>query len=319
MANELIISLYIFATLTTLGGSIEWFRLNYPKLALKHHGPQLHLRRGCYVIALIVVNLLSPITFFITCVAFNLIAFYSLAQRQQSSAQPVSGPSNIAGIQHRAILPSSIIEEVTRTIKQDQSTFPCIDTVSQMENDDDTCPICLRRINSLNTNRMNKTEIKLKRALDHDPCLTLCNHVMHFKCLKDWLDLHQTCPICRNKQLMKQCKVFRYDTVESVVRGDVNTGTNNTHKGSSSNDMALPSISSGVTHMSTVIPSIHVVSEATTGTTSQTTSGTISGTTSGTSSGTTSNVTSDVCYSELSVSVDLCDPHGISTSVGWAM
>ena len=220
--------------------------------------------------------------------------FYSLAQRRQSSAQPISGPSNIADIQYCAIFPSSIIEEVAMTIKQDQSTFPCIDTVSQIKDDDDTCPICLRRINPSNTNRRNMTEITHSGALDDDPCVTPSNHVMHYKCLKDWLDLHQTCPICGSKQLVKQCKVFRCDIVESVVRGDVNTSTTNTHNGSSSNGiyMALPSISSGMTRMPTVMPGIHAISKATSKMTSEA----------------TPNVTSVVCYSDLSVSADLCDP-----------
>ena len=72
---------------------------------------------------------------------------------------------------------------------------------------------------------MNMTEITHSHALDDEPCATPCNHVMHYKCLRDWLDLHQTCRICGSKQLVKRCKVFRYDTFESVVRGDVNTST----------------------------------------------------------------------------------------------
>ena len=208
---EVLIVSYAFSALWTGPFSLHLFELHYLGLARKHHGRQLYLRKGCSIIALIVVNLLSPITLGIVLTASLLTVFCGLIDKirrcRQSTDEPISRSSNIANIQHRAKRPSYIIEEVAITIKQDQSTFPCIDTVSQIKDDDNTCPICLRRINSLNTNRMNKTEIKLKRALDDELCVTLCNHVMHFKCLKNWLDLHQTCPICGSKQLVKQCKV----------------------------------------------------------------------------------------------------------------
>ena len=329
MAMELyglLIFLYVFSTLFTGVCSLSVFVPYYSNVARKHHGLQLYLREGCSIIALIVVNLLSPITICIVLAASLLTLFCGLPcwgmlnscglidkikRCRQSSDEPISRSSNIANIQHRAKRPSSITQEVVLTIKQDHSTFPCTDTVSQIEDDGDTCPICLRRIYLPNTNKRDMTETSHGDASDHDSCLTPCNHVMHFKCLRDWLDLHQTCPICRSMQLIKQCKVFRCDTDESVVRGDVNASTTSTHNGSSSNDMTLPTISSGVPHMPTVMPGIHAISKATLKTTPKTTSGT--------TSEATSNVSSAVCYSELSVSVDLCDPHGISTSVSWAM
>ena len=300
----IMIVMYVVSTLITLSFSPVFVQTYYRKLPDKYHDRQLHLRRGSFILALIVLNLLSPLTVglyfavgILWCVFFSLYITLSqlstklakyLKRRWQSSkanskirsknkCKQSSGGAEI-------LLPSSIIQDVLLHNQQDMSKFPYISSVSELEDDDgDSCPICLRSIYPPNINRKcNIIEITHDVALDNEPCVTTCNHVMHYKCLREWLSLQQTCPICGSMQLMNRCKVFRcrYATVKTIIRGDVNTNTINSHNGSFNSDMALPTISSGVPYMSTIMAGIHVRREATSG----------------------------ECYRELSVSVDLHDP-----------
>ena len=50
-------------------------------------------------------------------------------------------------------------------------------------------------------------EIKIQggKIRKEDTCVTVCGHVFHYECLKRWFQSNFTCPICRKKQLMKQC------------------------------------------------------------------------------------------------------------------
>ena len=297
---DLLFAISVFTLPMTICYSVIFVKRYYLKLPDRYHGWQLHLRRGCFILAVIVLNLLSPLTVGL-CVAVGILFWllftlflmlYEIAKclkrrwprkranskfRSKNKCKQRSGGAEI-------LLPSSIIQDVLLHNQQDMSKFPYISSVSELEDDDgDSCPICLRSIYPANINRKcNIIEITHDVALDNEPCVTTCNHVMHYKCLREWLSLQQTCPICGSMQLMNRCKVFRcrYATVKTIIRGDVNTNTINFHNGLINNDTVLPTISSGVSHMSTVMPGIHGRPRATSG----------------------------EGYRELSVSVDLHDP-----------
>ena len=300
---ELLISLYLLSLPVTICGSVVFVERYYLKLTDKYHGWQFRLRRGCIIVAVILVNLLSPLVFLpwfaVGTLLFLYLMLYVIAyvmtsgrancfkQRWQSKqARSKFKPKNRSTQRSggaELVIPSSnsFIADVLTHNQQDTSIFPYISSISELEDDDGSCPICLRSIYQPNINRSNIIEITHEVALDNEPCVTTCNHVMHYKCLREWLNLHQTCPICRSIQVMTRCKVFRcrYAVVKTIVRCDADTATINSHNGSTNSDMALPTISSEVPHMPTVLPGIHVRPEA----------------------------TSSEGYRELSVSVDLHD------------
>ena len=284
------IFIYVLSTLTTLCFTPAVIGLPYQQLPDKYHGRQLCLRRGCLIIAGIVLNILSPITIALYLGVGSLISLCTLlyvllwllpkylTKRLQSYitasvaikfAKSKSRCKNRSKHRNRSaenFFP--IMQDGVLHNQQDMLKFPYISSISELKDDGgDSCPICLRSIYPPNINRSNIIEIPHDVALDKEPCVTTCSHVMHYKCLREWLSLHKTCPICRSMQLMNRCKVFRcrYDTVGTVVRGDINTNTIDSHNGSINSDMALPTISSGVPHMPTVVPGIHTTSEATSG------------------------------------------------------
>ena len=290
---DLLSDIYPWSTLWTAFTSLFFVKAYYLKLPDKYHGWQLDLRRGRFIIAVIFVNLLSPLVLVLLCAACILFSLYMMSleiakclkqcwksKRENSEFKSKNRCKQRSG-GAEILFPSSIIRDVLLHNQQNMLKFPYISSVSELEVDDgDSCPICLRSIYPANINsKCNIIEITHDVALDNEPCVTTCNHVMHYKCLREWLSLHQTCPICRSMQLMNRCKVFRcrYATVGTVVCGDVYTI--NSHNGSINNDMILPTISSGVSHMPTVMPGIHGRRE----------------------------VTSGEGYRELSVSVDLQD------------
>ena len=270
----IIIVICVGVMAVSLYNAIEFVQYYYRKLPAKYHGCQLHLRRGCWIIAGIVLSLLSPlymITWF--CVGCPLMFLQPYLKKRWKLKRANSKLKSKNKCKQRSedaenILPSSIIEDVLLHNQQDMSKFRYISSVSELEDDDDgICPICLRSIYPANINKSNIIEITHDVALDDEPCATTCNHVMHYKCLREWLSLQQTCPICGSMQLMNRCKVFRcrYATVKTIIRGDVNTNTINSHNGSTNSDMALPTISSGVPYMSTIMAGIHGRREATSG------------------------------------------------------
>ena len=73
---------------------------------------------------------------------------------------------------------------------------------------DSTCPICLAPIFYQNISQEFITKT-CGGIIDDDRCVTTCEHVLHYKCLQDWLRLNSTCPVCRTTQQMTQCKVLR--------------------------------------------------------------------------------------------------------------
>ena len=287
----IIIVLYAVPMLLSIPNLIGFVLYHCRKIPAKYHGWQLHLRRGCWIVAGIVSCLLSPLYMYTWCCSLPLIYLlnhllnkwkkrWKLKRanskfRSKNKCKQRSGGAEI-------LLPSSIIQDLLLHNQLDHSTFPYISSVSELEDDDGICPLCLRSIHPAKVNRKcNLTEITRDVALDNEPCVTTCNHVMHYKCLREWLKLQLTCPICGSMQLMSQCKVFRcrYAVVKTAVRGDVNTNTINSHNGSTNNGMTLPTISSGVPHMPTVMSGVQGRREATSG----------------------------ECYRQLSVSVDLHD------------
>ena len=300
---DLMIRLYIATLPMMITASVVFIPQYYMWLLGKYHGRQLHLRRRCLIIAVIFVNLLSPLVvavgillilcfmLFVTAYVIAYVMTSGIAKCfklcwQSKQANSKFKPKNRSTQRSggaELVFPSSFsfIQDVLIHNQQDTSIFPYISSISELEGDDGICPICLRSIYQPNINRSNIIEITHEVALDNEPCVTTCNHVMHYKCLREWLNLHQTCPICRSIQLMNRCKVFRcrYAVVKTIVRCDVDTDTINSHNGSTNSDMTLPTISSGVPHMPTVLPGIHVRPEA----------------------------TSSEGYRELSVSVDLHD------------
>ena len=166
-----LIRFYAASLALTMTVSVALVSTYYMKLTDKYHGRQLHLRRGCFIIAVIFVNLLSP---------------------------PVVAPLMVVG------------------------TLFCL-------------------------------------------CFVLYEmSLVIVKRFKGYWQSKQANSKFRPKSKSKQRSggaelVFP----SSVVRCDADTDTINSHNDPINNDMALPTISSEMPHMPTVLPGIHVRPEAT--------------------------------------------------------
>ena len=89
--------------------------------------------------------------------------------------------------------------------------------------DSSECPICLTRIYYQNKSYM--ASMSRDDPSDNEPCATSCDHVMHYGCLRDWLNTNPTCPVCRKRQSVKDCRVLRIENrgILSRIFGNVNT------------------------------------------------------------------------------------------------
>ena len=85
------------------------------------------------------------------------------------------------------------------------------------------CPICLTRIDYQNKSYM--AFMSRDAPSDNEPCATSCDHVMHYGCLRDWLNINPTCPVCRQTQRVKVCRVLRIESrgILSRIFGNMNT------------------------------------------------------------------------------------------------
>ena len=71
----------------------------------------------------------------------------------------------------------------------------------QKHKDDPRCAVCLEGI------EMRKRDSKL-RPLDKDTCVTTCQHMFHYVCIRNWILKDKTCPVCRMYQLIEQLRFF---------------------------------------------------------------------------------------------------------------
>ena len=90
---------------------------------------------------------------------------------------------------------------------------------------DSSCPICLSLMYYQNTHQSDGAMMSRDAPSDNEPCATTCDHVMHYKCLQDWLNIKRSCPVCRQPQRLNGCRVLRIrnDEVVSWIFGNVNT------------------------------------------------------------------------------------------------
>ena len=89
--------------------------------------------------------------------------------------------------------------------------------------DSSECLICLTRIYYQNKSYM--ASMSRDDPSDNEPCATSCDHVMHYGCLRDWLNINPTCPVCRQTQRVKDCHVLRIENrgILSRIFGNMHT------------------------------------------------------------------------------------------------
>ena len=63
----------------------------------------------------------------------------------------------------------------------------------QESNSDSGCPICLDSVDMPSLG-------DVLQPSDLDICLTTCQHIFHWNCIKDWLPRDGSCPLCRSDQ-----------------------------------------------------------------------------------------------------------------------
>ena len=101
-------------------------------------------------------------------------------------------------------------------IKQPHIVYLTKNTTLQylLVEDSSECPICLTRIYYQNKSYM--AFMSRDDPSDNEPCATSCDHVMHYGCLREWLNINPTCPVCRKRQSVKDCHVLRIETLRVV-------------------------------------------------------------------------------------------------------
>lgn len=78
-------------------------------------------------------------------------------------------------------------------------------TEEQLTNSDRTCTICREEMFHPDHPPENTDEMEpLPRGLDMTPKRLPCGHILHFHCLRNWLERQQTCPICRRSVIGNQ-------------------------------------------------------------------------------------------------------------------
>ena len=83
--------------------------------------------------------------------------------------------------------------------------YDIIDQNKEYNNDKTECFICFEGETTSNDKIINLKEqtICIKNCL--------CNGTIHAECLKRWLDIHSSCPLCRNK-------VFKIDRIILIIQ-----------------------------------------------------------------------------------------------------
>lgn len=71
--------------------------------------------------------------------------------------------------------------------------------------EDKTCIICREEMIHSSSQEVNKNN-KLHYYVNNTPKKLPCNHILHFNCLKSWLERQQTCPTCRRPVLENQSR-----------------------------------------------------------------------------------------------------------------
>ena len=64
------------------------------------------------------------------------------------------------------------------------------------------CCICLSEINEIN--EINENESDKNKENKENKVLKECDHVFHETCIKEWIKINETCPICRSKIIIKE-------------------------------------------------------------------------------------------------------------------
>ena len=198
-----------------------------------------------YCIICIVLSLFWPLIllFLIALGCFRIGAkLYYIAKEEctptttsvlhHSDALPTT--TNVDNNVYREWLNMEIQEEPTNANSSELGRFPynnhyqlpviCVnhESISLYKlNEDSLCPICCCQL-CCQTEHASMASSLLDTGEDKDACVTICDHVLHYGCLWEWMKRRETCPICRRRQLMSQCSLLRIhvinsDTVSHVI------------------------------------------------------------------------------------------------------
>ena len=128
----------------------------------------------------------------------------------------------------------------TNNSNQYQLPVICVDYKSRSVyklNDKRLCPICLNEV-CCQTQDAGVLSSSLDTGEDKDACVTICDHVLHYGCLWEWMKRRETCPICRREQQISQCSLLRVHATntELVYKASPNAISN---FGSNSSDCTI--------------------------------------------------------------------------------
>ncbi|XP_022842948.1 RING-H2 finger protein ATL39-like [Olea europaea var. sylvestris] len=124
-------------------------------------------------------DILYLLPFVFTSTVIFLLIQYLLKKRENRYAESVQNELPVVNRQPSPPPPSS--PTLTRSqMTKGRTDEIVVDIYIEQEGGDHECSICL-------------FEFKDQELVR---CLPACNHRFHFECIKTWLDISQTCPLC---------------------------------------------------------------------------------------------------------------------------
>ncbi|XP_022868215.1 RING-H2 finger protein ATL39-like [Olea europaea var. sylvestris] len=125
-------------------------------------------------------DILYLLPFVFTSTLMFLLIQYLLKKRRNRYAELEQNELSVVNHQPPPPLPSSPISTRSQMAKGRMDEI-VIDIYNEQEGGDHECSICLFEFKDQELFR----------------CLPACNHGFHFECIKTWLDMSQTYPLCR--------------------------------------------------------------------------------------------------------------------------